>query len=181
MATLPIPTLTAPSVGTYDTAAWWTANVVNLLTYGLNPPLFVGTQTIAQSVATSAWTTITLDTEQQDSYGGHSTTTNSSRYTAQVAGWYTVCGVVAWTQNATGARGARLHVNGASIAGSAQMLAPSSSSTITGVMTATRAVQLAVGDYLEVAGWQASGSTLTTGVAGGGDLASALYVAWAHT
>ncbi|MEV6833471.1 hypothetical protein AB0N17_02900 [Streptomyces sp. NPDC051133] len=181
MANLAIPTLTAPSVSNYDTAAWWNANVYQLLTYGLNPPIFVGTQTIAQSVATSTWSAITLDTEQQDTYGGHSTTTNSSRYTAQVAGWYTVCGVVTWTQNSTGRRGARLHVNGSSVAGSAQLFAPASGTTFTGVMTAVRAVQLGVGDYVEVAGTQSSGSALSTGVAAGGDLASALYVAWAHT
>jgi hypothetical protein len=181
VANLAIPTLTAPTVGTYDTGAWWNANVYNLLTYGLNPPIFVGTQTIAQAVATSTWTTITLDSEQQDTYGGHNTTSNSSRYTAQVTGWYTVCGVTCWAANATGGRGARIHVNGSSVAGSAQLLIAASGSTITGVMTAARAVQLNAGDYVEVAGWQSSGAALNTGVASGGDLAPALYVAWAHT
>ncbi|MGW2692324.1 hypothetical protein ACWC3Y_10735 [Streptomyces sp. NPDC001296] len=178
VANLAIPTLTVPTVGNFDTGAWWTQNVTNMLTYGLNPPIFAGTQTSAQSTANTTWTTITLDTEQADSYGGHNTATNNSRYVAQIAGWYTVCGVAVFANNATGSRAARLHVNGNVIQGSAQNVLTSSSSSFTGVMTPVRAVQLAVGDYVEVAGWQSSGGSLNTGVAS--DLASALFVAWAH-
>lgn len=181
MANLAIPTLTAPAVGDFDIAAWWNENVYQMLTYGMNPPIFVGTQTVTQSVATGTWTAITLDQEQSDTYGGHSTTTNTSRYTAQVAGWYTVCGITSWPSNATGSRGARLHVNGSVVQGSAQLIPPASSTTYTGVATPVRAVQLAVGDYVEVGGYQSSGGSLSTGVASGGDLASALYVAWSHT
>jgi hypothetical protein len=180
VANLPIPTLTAPTVGNFDTAAWWNQNVYDMLTYGLNNPIFVGVQTIVQaSLANTTWTTHTLDSETVDTYGGHSTTTNTSRYTAQVAGWYTVCGVSVWAANASGGRGARIHVNGAVIQGSAQDVLASSSSSFTGVMTPVRAVQLGVGDYVEVAGWQSSGGTLATGTAS--DLASALFVAWCHT
>lgn len=181
MANLAIPTLTAPTPGTFDTAAWWNTNVYQMLTYGLNLPMFVGTQTVAQSTAGSTWTALTLDSEQSDTYGGHSTTANTSRYTAQVAGWYTVGGVVSWPANGTGNRGARIHVNGAAVQGSGQLILPASATTFTGVATPVRAVQLAVGDYVEVAGYQSSGGTLSTGVASGGDLASALFVIWSHT
>ncbi|MGW2936084.1 hypothetical protein ACWDA7_30500 [Streptomyces sp. NPDC001156] len=151
-----------------------------MLTYGLNNPVFVGTQTIVQaSLAATTWVTHTLDSEQIDTYGGHSTTTNTSRYTAQVAGWYTVCGVSVWAGNATGSRAARIHVNGATVQGSAQNVLTSSSASATGVMTPVRAVQLGVGDYVEVAGWQSSGGLLSTLAAS--DLACALYVAWCHT
>ncbi|MFF7142232.1 hypothetical protein ACFZB5_13420 [Streptomyces nodosus] len=178
MANLPVPTLTAPTVGTFATGAWWNANVSTLLTYGLNQPLFVGTQTIAQAVATGTWTPLTLDTEQVDTYAGHSATTNSSRYTAQVPGWYTVCGVSAWASNATGVRRSRLHVNGASVPGSSQMVPTATTGSVTGVMTPVRAVFLDAGDYVEVVGWQNSGGNLATAVAS--DLATALFVAWSH-
>ena len=174
-----IPTLTAPTVSNYTTGAWWNANVRDMLTYGLNPPIMVCTQTVTQSVNNNAWTALGLDTEQADTYGGHSTTTNTSRYTAQAAGWYTVCGVSVWAANATGVRGARIHVNGSVVQGSTGLIATATTGSFTGIATPVRAVQLAVGDYVEVAGYQSSGGALSTGVAS--DLASALFVAWAHT
>lgn len=181
MANLPIPTLTAPTDGNFDTGAWWTANVTNPLTYGLNPPLFVGTQTATQSVNNNAWTALTLDTEQQDTYGGHSTTTNTSRYTVQVAGWYTVCGVSVWANNATGVRGARIHINGTVVQGTCGLIATVTTGSLTGVATPARTVFLNSGDYVELGGYQSSGAALATAVAAGGDLASALFVAWSHT
>lgn len=179
MANLAIPTLTAPTVSNYDTGAWWNANVRDMLTYGLNPPIFCGTQTTTQSVSNNAWTALAFDTEQADTYGGHLTTSNTSRYVAQVAGWYTVCGVSVWGANATGSRGARLHINGSVIQGSSQLIATVTTGSLTGVCTPVRAIQLAVGDYVEVAGYQSSGGALSTGVAT--ELASALFVAWSHT
>ena len=179
MANLAIPTLTAPTPGNFDTAAWWNSNVYQLLTYGLNPPIFVGTQTVTQSTANNTWTAIALDQEQTDTYGGHTTTTNTSRYTAQVAGWYTVCGVSVWGANATGSRGSRLHVNGATIQGSTGLIATVTTGSLTGITSATRAVFLNAGDYVELAGYQSSGGNLSTGVAT--DLSSALFVAWSHT
>jgi hypothetical protein len=181
VANQPIPTLTAPTVSNYDTGAWWNANVYQMLTYGLNPPIMVCTQTVTQSVANNTWTAITLDTEQQDTYGGHSTSTNTSRYTAQVAGWYTVSGVTVWGNNATGVRGSRIHVNGSAIQGTCQLVTAVTTGSLTGVSTPTRTVFLNVGDYVEVGGYQSSGAALSTGVATGGDLASALFVAWTHT
>jgi hypothetical protein len=66
------------------------------------------------------------------------------------------------------------------VQGSGQLIATISGSTIVGVSTPTRAVFLNAGDYVELAGFQSSGAALNTGVASGNDLASALFVAWAH-
>jgi hypothetical protein len=143
------------------------------------PPLFQGIQTVAQNNLTSSiWATITLDTELIDDYGGHSTTTNTSRYTAQLAGWYEVSGSVTWLQNGTGTRGARLAVNGTVVQGSAVMMSTAASTTDTSVPTTTRVVYLNVGDYLEVQGWQSSGANLATKV--DADLTSSLFACWRH-
>lgn len=149
---------------------------INFLT---NIPIFQGIQTTAQaSIATSAWTSMNLDAEPIDSYGGHSTSVNTSRYVCQLAGWYEVCGSVTWAANGTGTRGARIAVNGTVVQGSAAMIAPAASTTDTGVSTQPRAVFLNVNDYVEVQGWQSSGATLATKV--DADLTSTLYVCFKH-
>lgn len=178
MANLPVPTPSTVSPGGFITASLWNAGVYNTLLYGLNVPIFVGTQTTVQSTA-NGWTPASLDTEQIDSYGGHSNTTNPSRYTVQVAGWYTVAGVAVFVGSGTGIRAARIQVNGNYVQGTAQFVAPSSTGSFTGVMTATRAVQLSPGDYVELGLGQTTGGALSTG--SNSDLASSLYVAWCHT
>jgi hypothetical protein len=118
---------------------------------------------------------LSLNSSQVDTYGGHSNSTNNSRYTAQVPGVYAVCGVSGFTANATGVRGTRIHVNGSVVQGSAQMAIPANGSG-TGLATPVRTVRLAAGDYIEVAAWQSSGAALSTVVAT--DVACALWVCW---
>lgn len=176
MANLPVPVLASELANNSFTAALARAGIYNTGTYLLNPPLFVGTQSSTQSVTSGSWTTLSLNSSQVDSYTGHSNSTNNTRYTAQVPGVYALCGVAAWASNSTGVRGTRIHLNGAVIQGSAQMTLPSTTSG-TAVSTPVRTVRLAVGDYIEVAGWQSSGGSLSTIVAS--DVACALWVCWA--
>lgn len=175
MANLPVPTLASEIPNNLFTAALARAGIYNTGTYLLNPPTFVGTQTTTQSVNSSSWTTINLNTSQVDSYGGHSNSTNNTRYTAQVPGLYAVCGVAVWAINTSGVRGTRLHLNGSVVRGSAQMTAPCSGAG-TALATPVFTMRLSVGDYIEVAGWQSSGSPLSTLVAS--DVAPALWVCW---
>jgi len=141
------------------------------------PPSATVTQTSAQSLGTGSWVSITLNSSQYDNYNGHSNVTNNSRYTAVVAGWYTVSGVVAFSANGTGERGARLAVNGSPVQGTAGFLA-ALSSNVTAVVTATRDILLNVGDYVEVQGWQTSGGSLNTAVFS--DLACGMWVRFSH-
>jgi hypothetical protein len=180
VANLPVPTLASEIANNSFTAALAKAGIYNTGNFLLNPPLFVGTQTSAQSIPNtgSSWTAIGLNTETIDSYTGHDNVTNNSRYTAQVAGSYLVCGVVAYATNTTGVRAARIHYNGNVIQGSAQMTLASPGTNLTGVTTPIRAVPMSVGDYVEVAAWQNSGGSLNTATAS--DLSSGLWVCWAH-
>ncbi|MEV6833469.1 hypothetical protein AB0N17_02890 [Streptomyces sp. NPDC051133] len=180
MTNLPVPVPASEVPGGSVASSLWNSQVRDGLGFLLADPLFVGTQTTSQNVLTSTWTPINLNTEQFDTYGGHDNTTNNSRYTAQVAGYYAVCGVVCFATNSTGVRAARIHVNGAVVQGTSQMF-PTLPSNTSGVATPLRTLYLNVGDYVEVAGWNNSGLAspgLATGVAP--DLSSALYVAWAH-
>lgn len=180
MANLPVPVPASETPGTSIASALWNSQVRDGLGFLLADPCFVGTQTASQNILSSTWTTIAINTSQTDSYSGHSNSVNNTRYTAQVAGYYSVCGVTCWSTNGTGTRGSRLHVNGNVIQGTAQMV-PTSTTNVIGVATPLRTLYLNVGDYVEIAGWNSSGLAnpgLATSVAA--DLSSALYVAWTH-
>ncbi|MGW1744603.1 hypothetical protein ACWCRD_03085 [Streptomyces sp. NPDC002092] len=159
MATIPSVPTEVP--GNFWTSALWNTNVLGGLNYLFAPVRFKGYSSTTQSLGSSTSSTVlTLDTETVDSDGGHSTTTNTSRFTAQTAGLYVVTGSVCFATNSAGTRTLQVFLNGAGITGSAVQAAPSASNG-TSVYTGT-IVQLAVGDYVELAAWQNSGSTLTT-------------------
>lgn len=152
-----IPTIPTEVPGNFWTSALWNTNVLGGLNYLFAPVRFKGYSSTAQSIANSTSSTVlTLDTEVVDSDGGHSTTTNTSRYTAQTAGLYYISGSVCYATNSAGTRTLQVFQNGAGITGSAVQSMPSASNGAS-VFTATIA-QLAVGDYVELATWQNSGT-----------------------
>lgn len=147
-------------------------------------PEFVAVQTTTTTSAlTAIWTSINFsDTAGivADTYGGHSTSTNPSRYVAQYAGWYTVCGVVCWSNsNTSNARGARIALNGNPVQGTA-VLYGATSTTDTVVSTPARDIYLnGTTDYIELQGWQNTGGNLATAIAA--DVSSALWMRWSHS
>lgn len=181
MTNLPVPILATEVPGNFLTAATWLANVTNALTFALNPPDFIGNQTVSQSVASASWTDLTLDTESVDTYGGHSTTTNTARYVAQVPGYYMVSGVSAFLGNVTSARGAAIALNGVLINGHGGIAQAVSSTTYpTAIATPTREVFMnGTTDYVTIQGFQASGAALST-TPSSSTLQSSLYVRWSH-
>lgn len=157
-----IPTIPTEAPGNFWTSALWNANILNGLGYLFAPVRFKAYASTGQSIATGASpaTTINLDTEIVDSDSGHSTTTNTSRYTAQTAGLYLVGGSVCFATSATGARACQIFKNGGAIEGAANQAAGNSANG--GSSFTVTLVQLAVGDYIELAVWQTSGGTLAT-------------------
>lgn len=69
----------------YDTIA---TEIVDTVSFLLNPPMIKVHQTSAQSVPDSTWTAVSWNVEDIDPYNFHSTTTNPTRVTPTVAGWY---------------------------------------------------------------------------------------------
>lgn len=175
--TYPVPNPPVRAAGITLTANIYGDDITEAVQFLTNPPLFVATQTVAQSLADSTWTSLTFTTEDVDTYDGHSTSSNTSRYTAQRAGWYTVCGVYAAAANSTGFRAVRLTVNGTHVAGTGVYL-PNNGASNGAYSTPTRDVFLAVNDYVEVQGWQNSGGALST--ATGAELGSALWARYSH-
>ncbi|MFE9448261.1 hypothetical protein [Streptomyces sp. NPDC006739] len=177
MANLPVPVPASEVPGAFITSALWNANVYNGLTYLLNPPVFFGYQTSGQSLTSGTGIAVTLDTETIDTYGGHSTTTNTSRYTAQVAGTYLVSGGAS-VNGATSQTYLAAYIckNGVEQPGSRGMVPGNSSHTYT-VSAITISVVLAVGDYVEIF-VQADGTSPTTH--GSATQTSSMSVTWIH-
>lgn len=117
----------------------------------------------AMALPTSgSFTTITWDTHDApfDDVGLHSLTTSPTRFTAPVAGRYRLTGQVEYAPNVTGVRIVRVLKNGARLCDNAQN-ALSDGTTANRVQVDSGIVQLAAGDYLEVAAFQSSGGSLS--------------------
>ncbi|MER7063902.1 hypothetical protein [Streptomyces albidoflavus] len=120
-------------------------------------PIAILGRNSSQSIPNNAGTSVGWDLETVDRDGGHSTSTNNSRYTAQTAGWYRVQGSVQWASNATGIRDCGFLVNNA---------IQSQSFTGVGSSVANHGIQndglilLSVNDYVEFSVYQNSGAAL---------------------
>jgi hypothetical protein len=154
-----IPTIPTEVPGNFWTSALWNTVVAGGFNYLFAPVRFKAYSSTSQAINSGTSSTVlTLDTEIVDSDGGHSTVTNTSRYTCQTAGLYYVSGSVCFNAtNANGTRTLNIFVNGAGQVGAGIQAAPSPANGAS-VFSATL-VQLAVGDYVELACWQNSGTS----------------------
>jgi len=177
--TLGAPVSYTAATGNFLTAALWNAQVRDANTFFSAPPSFRAYATVAQSILDNTWVSLNLDTEQFDNYGGHSTSTNTSRYTCQVAGIYQVTGIASYASNGTGNRAVRLTLNGNAVAGSFVKV-PAAIPSASAAVHTSALVALAVGDYIEVQANQNSGTAspgLSTSV-GGPDVYPSLSALW---
>src|SRR5690348_4800830 len=107
-----------PTVHTFAAGEIATAANINLFGTAINflmaRPILEIRQTTNQSVSSSSTPTtpITYTTEDADTSGMHSTSSNTSRATAVYPGWYSFSGNVAFVANSTGSRGLAGAVNG---------------------------------------------------------------------
>lgn len=83
---------TAPSPRTWvdgESPGWETLGEIGDTIYWLlAPPMVKLHQTSAQSIPDSTNTAVTFNVEEVDAYGFHSTTTNPTRITPTIPGWY---------------------------------------------------------------------------------------------
>lgn len=160
----PIPATEVP--GGFVTSALWNAQVGAALQWffgtgaGNGVPRFRARASTGQAFASSTnHAPVNLDEEDYDSEGGHSTTTNPSRYTCQVPGIYRITAQGSFTTNATGGRCVAIMVNGGLVA---QARSPAMPAGQSWVLQANIDHYLNIGDYVEVGLYQNSGSSLTT-------------------
>lgn len=163
------------------TGTTYEADITDAMNFMANVPYAVLLQTVStQTLTTATWTTITWDNPASanmvDTYGGYVPGSSTSRYTAVVAGTYRIRGLVNFTFNATGLRGAKILKNGSVIQGSSDRRAAPS---VTGsTPTCEWFVPMLVSDYVEIQGYQSSGGNLTTSV--DSDACSSMLVQWMH-
>jgi hypothetical protein len=161
-----VPTSITEVPGNFITGAWQNAQVKALNDFLTAPPVFWGYATTTQSIVNSnVMTSLNLDTEILDPDGGHSTVTNTSRYTATVAGTYLVFGSVGWANTSGGDRRLQIALNGASIIGSGTSMDPSQA-VLHGQQTMSLVTMNGTTDYVEVQAAQASAGALLTNASG---------------
>lgn len=160
-----VPTMPLIAGGMRPDGDDW-ADIYASVFFLLNRPAAQYRQSATQTVATATFTSITftaaeeLDTDPS-STGGHSTSSNTSRFTAVYPGWYLCSGAVCFTLNATGMRGSRWAVNGSAVNASAILL-PTHASNVVVVPLRSMLIFLNAADYVEPQGYQASGGNLDT-------------------
>lgn len=166
MATVPNPRTW--TVGELLTAAKLNTDLRDGLNFLLAPPRAQLYRTTSQSTTTGVFAALQWDAENIDTDGGHSTSTNNSRYTAQTSGWYEVTASVLWAADSTaGFRLTNVDVNNSGFPQIYDMSTPMSDNSC--VLNPCGKVFLNVGDYVEVKVYQTSGGNrLIAGGASGG-------------
>jgi hypothetical protein len=164
-----------PIAGTTLAVSWGDAVVRGINYYAGTPltgdderPYAVIRQTVAQALSSGASASILFDAEDIDTNNGHSTTTNTSRWTCPTGkpGWYSANWVGGFVSNATGDR-----LGWISISGGATRYAVNLGSAASGHQTyigGSDRFFLNAGDYVQLSLEQYSGGSLNTDVALGG-------------
>lgn len=164
-----IPSTRLFKAGEIETGSYLNSSITNLGNFLLGKPVFSAWQSVAQSLPNNTYTPITFTSEVVDRDNGHSVTTNTSRYTAQTAGYYLFNASIQYAANVTGTRRAFWYFNGAAAPNGGGFF--STASTLTAVTATVIAPPLlqycAVGDYVEITGLQNSGAALSTVATGG--------------
>lgn len=117
-----------------------------------------------QSVSTASATALSMNAEDTDTPGMHSTSVNTSRVTIPSGGdgLFRVTGTVNFPANATGQRQAQILKNGSPVA---YAISPSQSGTYPTLMQVHYTGAAVATDYFEVAAYQDSGGSLSVGSA----------------
>lgn len=173
-----VPVSATKNSGDLITGALWNAGPAASNTFLTSVPIAVAYQTVSQNVPNGTWTMISCDSTLVDTDGQHSNSINNSRFTCQVAGWYSVSGAIGFNTSSTGARGASIYKNGSALTTASGGLTAASNVVHIAPISEVL-VQLNVGDYIELAAWQGSGGVLGTAI--GTQYDSFLYARWDHS
>lgn len=122
-------------------------------------------QSVAQNLTTAVAAAITMTQEVIDTLNGHSTSSNTSRYTPSVAGYYRCIGQVMFAVSTAGDRSAYFGLNGSRSdnAPYGAMPAMNGAGFVGGCAFAFATLHCnGTTDYIELFGSQNSGGTLAT-------------------
>lgn len=179
MATVPDPGTV--SVSEKVSAADWNRDVRDEGQFWVaNRPLLMVYQTSAQSIPNNSYTDLTWDTETLDRDSQHSTASLTNRIVlGNTLGWYEIGGQVVYAANSSGARRARLQVNGTTPTIGAYVVQIDNASTrVCTVVFGPWLVQASSAtDYISIQAFQDSGGALDTGNSSAG-FTSHVCVKW---
>ena len=111
-----------------------------------------------ETLATATDTALTFDSEREDTDAFHSTSSNTSRLVAPVAGRYVLTVTVRFASNSTGYRMVYFKINGTTFIPGVQTANAISGAVTT--LTASASYRFAANDYVEVYAFQNSGGNL---------------------
>lgn len=123
-------------------------------------PLCILRKSTVTSIANNSVTSLTWDTEDMDSDGWHSTSSNTSRITPTKAGWIRFTGTITFANNSAGRRGIALRFNGSTTWWGTTIF-----SGVNANLTVTLTVTVPANgstDYFEIGAFQDSGGALNT-------------------
>lgn len=146
-----------PATGAVAPAAWG-LQVRDNLEFLVEPPACSVFNSVAQSLANSTLTVLNANSEAFDSDAMHSTVTNNSRITIQTAGRYEFCATVFFASDPDGTRFIEFIVNGTTRYNIMQIASAGASQET--ILTGSRKLDLAVGDYVEVRARHIAGAAL---------------------
>lgn len=110
------------------------------------------------SIPDSTITNVTFDTEQFDTAGMHSTSSNTHKITIPVDGIYATGACLSWVANATGIREMAIQVNGSTIVDETVQASTGGQLTTQNVKTIWKCT---AGDVLTTVAYQTSGGALS--------------------
>ncbi len=176
-----VPSQSTASVGNKVTASLWNDDVRDAVNFLLNPPRLQVYHSVDRTATTGTWLLAIFDSESWDSDTTmHSTSSNTSRLIAPVAGQYRVDALVYWTGNATGGRGVNFTKNGAGTRSATNSALSDGFATPQNNTNQLHAVSfevtMAANDYLEMWVYQASGGNLNYIGGSGGTRVSMRWV-----
>lgn len=171
-----VPSVALQNPGNIITHTLWNNGPKAIGDFCVGPPIFRARTSATNSAASGSYVALSFNISDVDSESGHSNSVNNSRYTAQVAGWYQVMGIVVWGSSGVFNAWSAVAKNGAVVAGSPQVL--QKPSTYSGILSEAL-VQLNVGDYIEIWAKQESGGSLST--ANFVDLGNSFTAFWVHS
>lgn len=140
---------------------WATLNrVIDKIRGEVDPPMPNARvfNSVAIGITNAVDTTLTFDSERWDVGGLHSTSSNTSRLTAPIAGLYSIGAHVSFDAAAGGYRYIYFVINGATII-ALDTQPPTGAGTVT-ELNLTTEYRLAVGDFVEVRAQQNSGGAI---------------------
>ena len=160
------------SAGTTAKASQVNLQVFSNLRFLHDTPACSVSRAAALNLVDNTWTAIGFDTEERDNAAMHSTSANTDRLTAPVAGMYVVHAQIAIPAAGSGAIGLRLKRSD----GVLYRLDRRPLTTIVQYLGGSHEISLAAGQYVTVEANQSSGATLGLDLADNGVTAQMRWI-----